>query len=95
MWRSFLMRIRMRRPWGIRRPAALDPVLVGDEGLRVERQAAVELLVVEEQKAGRALGGDLDVDLDLVGLIARDEGERRRILRRGSAGGQHQGAVKA
>ena len=39
---------------GVRRPSALDAVLVGDEGLLVERQAAIELLVVEEQDPSRA-----------------------------------------
>ncbi len=64
-------------PVRVGRPAALDAVLVGDEVLGVEAQAAAELAVVEQDQAGAGVRIDLDLALDLVGLVAVDEDQRR------------------
>src|SRR5690606_10384606 len=60
----------------IGRSAALDAVLVGDEVLGIEAQAAVEFAVIEQDQAGADAGVDLDLALDLIGLIAVDEDQR-------------------
>src|SRR5438270_6777484 len=60
-------------PVGIGGPAALGAILVGDEALLVEAEAAIELLVVEQEKPCHAAGTDLDIAFELVGRVAGNQ----------------------
>ena len=50
--------------------AALDTVLMGDEVLVVEAEAAIKLVVVEQKQPGAGVAVDFDVAFDLVSLVA-------------------------
>ena len=71
----------------------IEAVAVHEEVLRREAEAGVEPAAVEEQQAGAGAGVGVDLDFDLVGLIAVDEPQRRRVGGCRAFRLQHQRAV--
>ena len=54
------------------RAAALLAILVRDEALLIEAEAAIECVVIEEQQPGGGAGIDLDIAVEAIGGVARD-----------------------
>ena len=57
--------------------AAFDAILVCDEAVLVEAEAAIELLIIEQQQAGARAFVDLDLHLDLIGRVADNRRQHR------------------
>src|SRR3546814_9420849 len=65
------------RPVRIGWPSAFDAVLMGDEALRIEAEAAIEPVVVEEDQPRGAARRNLYIAFEAIGLDTRDRQPRR------------------
>ena len=58
-------------------PSPLHPILMGDKPRFVEPQPAIELVIIEEHQPGRSAGRNLDIALEFIGRVTRDQQQGR------------------
>src|SRR3546814_15560716 len=62
-------------------PRALDAILMSDETLRIEAEAAIEPVVVKEDQSRGAARRDLDIAFEAIGMVTRDRQNGRASWR--------------